>query len=82
MPFLWCDSNVRAMTLRIVGQSTYASTVSVLALALGRCALGYVLTITLGLGVPGLWIALAAEWLFRTIAFRVKTKMLISEVSV
>ena len=55
---------------------------SVLALALGRCALGYVLTIPLGLGVPGLWIALAAEWLFRAIAFRVKTKMLISEVSV
>ena len=82
MPFLWCDSNVRAMTLRIVGQSTYASTVSVLSLALGRCALGYVLTIPLGLGVPGLWIALAAEWLFRAVAFRVKTKMLISEVSV
>ncbi len=81
MPFLWCDSNVLPMTLRIVGQSTYASTVSVLALALGRCALGYVLTIPLGLGVPGLWIALITEWLFRAAAFRVKAKKLIQEAN-
>ena len=81
MPFLWCDSNVLPMTLRIVGQSAYASAVSVLALALGRCALGYLLTITLGLGVPGLWIALAAEWLLRAAAFRIKAKSLTKEVS-
>ena len=77
MPFLWCDSNVLPMTLRIVGESTYASTVSVLALALGRCALGYLLTVRLGLGVPGLWIALAMEWLLRAAAFRVRAKKLI-----
>ena len=77
MPFLWCDSNVLPMTLRIVGESTYASAVSVLALALGRCALGYLLTVRLGLGVPGLWIALAMEWLLRAAAFRVRAKKLI-----
>ena len=63
--------------LRIVGESTYASAVSVLALALGRCALGYLLTVRLGLGVPGLWIALAMEWLLRAAAFRVRAKKLI-----
>ena len=76
MPFLWCDSNVLPMTLRIVGESAYASAVSVLALALGRCALGYALTIPLGLGVPGLWIALAAEWLLRAAAFRLRARKL------
>ena len=72
MPLVWCDAFVPAMTLRIVGDSKYVSAVSVLALALGRCALGYLLTITLGLGVPGLWIAMAAEWLMRAAAFRVR----------
>ena len=74
IPFLWCDSNVLAMAMRIAGESAYASAVSVLALALGRCALGYVLTIPLGLGVPGLWIALAVEWLMRAAAFRGKMR--------
>ena len=81
MPFFWCDSNVLPMTLRIVGESGYASAVSVLALALGRCALGYALTIPLGLGVPGLWAALAAEWLLRAAAFRFKARKLTKQLA-
>ena len=74
MPLLWCDAFIPAMTLRIVNDSVYVSAVSVLALLAGRCALGYVLTIPLGLGVPGLWIALVAEWLFRAAAFRIRSR--------
>ena len=74
MPLLWCDAFIPAMTLRIVNDSVYVSAVSVLALLAGRCALGYVLTIPLGLGVPGLWIALVAEWLFRAAALRIRSR--------
>ena len=42
------------------------------ALLLGRCILGYTLTIPLGLGVPGIWIALVFEWLVRSIALRLR----------
>ena len=41
------------------------SATSVSALLIGRCILGYVLTLPLGLGVPGIWIALVFEWVFR-----------------
>ena len=36
-------------------------------LLLCRCALGYMLTIVCGLGVPGVWISLAVEWLLRAL---------------
>jgi len=71
LPLFWCDGNMPSMTLRVVGEATYAGAVSVVALGLGRVALGYVLTIPLGLGVPGIWIALVAEWAFRAVVFRV-----------
>ena len=72
MPLIWCDGNLLTMVLRVTGDTVFVSTVSVLALALGRCALGYTLTIPLGLGVPGIWIALVFEWLLRAIALRIR----------
>ena len=72
MPLLWCDSNIPAMVLRTAGDSVYTGAVSVAALLLGRCALGYLLTIPLGIGVPGIWIALVCEWLARGIALRLR----------
>ena len=72
MPLLWCDGNIPAMVLRTAGDSVYTGIVSVSALLLGRCILGYTLTIPLGLGVPGIWIALVFEWLVRSIALRLR----------
>ncbi|MBR3105812.1 MAG: MATE family efflux transporter [Clostridia bacterium] len=74
MPLLWCDGNVPSMVLRTAGDSVYTGAVSVMALLLGRCVLGYTLTIPLGLGVPGIWIALVCEWLARGIALRLRFK--------
>ena len=71
MPLFWCDGNLPSMTLRIAGQPVFTGAVSVIALALGRVTLGYFLTIPLGLGVPGIWIALVAEWAFRALVFRI-----------
>ena len=70
MPFFWCDSYVIPMTLRSAGDAAFTSTVSVTTLLLCRCALGYMLTIVCGLGVPGVWISLAVEWLLRALVLR------------
>ena len=72
LPLFWADGNIPAMVLRTAGDASFTGLVSVLALLLGRCALGYVLTIPAGLGVPGIWIALVFEWLIRGIALRVR----------
>ncbi len=70
LPLLWSDANIIPMALRAAGDSTYPGVVSALALALGRFALGYLLTIPLGLGVPGIWLALLFEWLLRAVLMR------------
>lgn len=74
IPILWCDSSVTAMALRCAGDSFYAGMVSVVSLMLGRCLLGYLLTITAGMGVPGIWLAMVAEWGMRAVAFRLRLK--------
>ena len=74
MPLFWCDGNIPSMVLRVAGDSMFTGAVSVAALALGRCLLGYVLTISLGLGVPGIWIALVFEWAFRGVVLHMRLK--------
>ncbi len=74
MPFLWCDGNIPAMTLRVAGDTVFAGIVSVSALVLCRCVIGYILTIPLGLGVPGVWIALVLEWVVRAAAYRIRMR--------
>lgn len=74
MPLFWCDGNIPSMVLRVAGDSVYTGAVSVIALALGRCALGYALAIGVGLGVPGIWIALVFEWVFRGAALHLRMR--------
>ena len=74
MPLFWCDGNIPGMVLRVTGDGVYAGAVSVAALALGRVALGYTLTVPLGLGVPGIWIALVFEWAVRGVALRLRMR--------
>jgi len=74
MPLFWCDGNIPAMVLRVAGDAVFTGAVSVIALALCRVALGYVLAIPVGLGVPGIWIALVCEWALRGVAFRLRMR--------
>ena len=74
MPLFAVDSNVTAMVLRVAGDGVFTGAVAVTALALGRCLLGYILTIPLGVGMPGIWIALAFEWLLRTAVQRLRLR--------
>ena len=63
-----------AMILRVAGDSVYTGFCAVLALALGRCVLGYTLTIVLKMGICGVWIALVFEWFFRTVLQRLRMR--------
>ena len=74
VPLIWCDSYVPPMALRAAGDAMYCSVVSSVALALGRCAVGYVLTIPLGLGVPGVWLGMVLEWLGRAVVLRLRLR--------
>ncbi len=74
IPVIWCASYVPPMALRAAGDATFSTIVSVVALFIGRIAVGYLLTITLGLGVPGVWLGMMIEWALRALLFRVRVQ--------
>ena len=74
MPLFAVDSNGTAMVLRVAGDGVFAGFCAVGALALGRCLTGYLLTIPLGFGVPGVWMGLILEWLLRAVCQRLRMR--------
>jgi len=74
MPVIWCDAYLISSTTRAAGDSLFTTVISVLALAFGRMLVGYVLTIELGLGVPGIWVGQCAEWVLRAVVFRLRMR--------
>ena len=73
-PLIWSDSYVTPMALRAAGDVMFSSWVSVLSLFIGRIAIGYVLTIVLGFGVPGVWLGMLIEWFIRAVLLRMRVK--------
>lgn len=61
-PILWSFSFLIPAALRAAGDSTFTSVVSMLSMWLFRVVLGYILGITLGLGMIGVWAAMIFEW--------------------
>lgn len=70
LPIIWCDGYITPMTLRTAGDATFSTVVSVVSLAVGRIAIGYILTIVAGFGVPGVWMGMMCEWLIRAVLMR------------
>ena len=70
LPTIFCDSAITPMTLRAAGDIMFPTVVSIVSLFACRLTLGYVLTIVLGLGVPGVWIAMFVEWSIRSVLLR------------
>ncbi len=68
-PLLWSLSFILPSALRAAGDSKFTSITSLLTMWLFRIILGYVLGITLGFGLMGVWVAMVAEWGVRGIAF-------------
>ena len=73
-PLIWSDSYVTPMALRAAGDVMFSTWVSVASLFIGRIAIGYVLTIVLGMGVPGVWLGMLIEWLLRAVLLRIRVK--------
>lgn len=59
---LWPISFILPSALRAAGDSKFTSITSMLTMWLFRVVLGYVLGITLGLGILGVWLAMNCEW--------------------
>ena len=74
MPLIWCDGYVTPMALRAAGDVMFSTVVSVASLFIGRIAVGYVLTIVMGLGVPGVWLGMMVEWLLRAVLLRLRVR--------
>jgi len=59
---LWSISFVLPAALRAAGDSKFTSITSMLTMWLFRISLGYVLGVTLGYGLYGVWVAMIFEW--------------------
>lgn len=68
-PFLWSLSFVLPSALRAAGDARFTSVTSLISMWLFRIIFGYILGITLGYGIMGVWIAMVAEWGIRGVIF-------------
>jgi putative MATE family efflux protein len=59
---LWPASFLMPSALRAAGDSKFTSITSMLSMWLFRVTLGYILGITLGFGIIGVWVAMNCEW--------------------
>jgi putative MATE family efflux protein len=61
-PVLWTISFILPSALRAAGDSNFTSITSLLSMWLVRVVLGYILGVTLGFGLIGVWAAMIFEW--------------------
>lgn len=73
-PFLWSISFITPAALRAAGDAKFTSVTSMMTMWLFRVVLGYVLGITLGFGIIGVWFAMIAEWGVRSIVFMMRLR--------
>ncbi len=70
LPLLWCGANIPGAAFRAAGDALYVTAVSMVAMWAARVGLGYLLTIPLGFGIAGVWLAVNVEWAIRLVLFR------------
>lgn len=68
----WPLSFITPSALRAAGDATFTSVVSLITMWSIRIVLGYILGITLGYGLLGVWAAMCFEWFVRGIIFAVR----------
>lgn len=73
-PLFWSTSFILPSALRAAGDSNFTSIVALICMWLIRVVLGYVLGITFGLGIIGVWLAMYIEWVFRSVIFAWRLK--------
>ncbi|WP_062350370.1 MATE family efflux transporter [Bacillus kwashiorkori] len=73
-PLLWPASFLLPGALRAAGDSTFTSVTAMFTMWLIRVVLGYILGITLGFGIIGVWAAMIIEWVVRGGIFHLRFK--------
>ena len=73
-PILWPLSFILPSALRAVGDVKYTMVVSVTTMWGFRILLSYVLGITLGIGLMGVWIGFYVDWMVRSILFFIRLR--------
>lgn len=68
-PILWSISFITPSALRAAGDSTFTSIAALLSMWLIRVVLGYILGVSLEMGIFGVWLAMVIEWGFRGAVF-------------
>ena len=74
MPLVWCRAFLTATAARAAGDSVFTTIISLIALLIGRMVTGYILSISFGLGIHGIWLGQLVEWIFRTVVFHRRMK--------
>lgn len=73
-PILWSPAFLLPSALRAAGDSNFTSIASLLSMWFVRVILGYVLGVTLGFGIIGVWVAMIIEWSIRGVVFYLRYK--------
>lgn len=73
-PLLWSPSFILPAALRAAGDSSFTSVASLLSMWLFRVVLGYILGITWGFGIIGVWLSMNTEWGVRGIIFALRLR--------
>lgn len=71
-PVVWTFSFVTPAILRASGDVKYTTAVSILSMVLFRVTIGYLLAITLGFGVIGIWVGMFVDWTVRAVLFTIR----------
>ena len=69
-PLFWSPGFVTPAALRAIGDVRYTMFVGVSTMWGLRIVLGYVLGVTMGFGLMGVWYAMIADWVVRTVLFQ------------
>lgn len=71
-PFIWCTSFALPNALRAAGDARFTMVVSMLSMWIFRIGTAFLLAYGLGMGVPGVWVAMVVDWIARAIAFALR----------
>ena len=72
MPLTWPVSFIMPNVMRAAGDARFSSYFSLITMWVVRVGIGYVMAISMGLGLPGVWYSMVLEWVVRSIVFWIR----------
>ena len=74
MPFVWPVSFIMPCVMRATGDARFSSYFALITKWVIRVGLGYIFSISMGLGVQGVWYSMILEWAVRSVVFWIRYK--------